>query len=290
MRRSMEAYGFQGRIYAVNRSGAAVFGWPGFTCCSAIGAPVDAAFVCVPIEGVAGALEDMASAGIKAAVVLTSGYSETGPEGTRAQHALLERAAALGVRLLGPNCLGFANIAAHTAITAVLPRGRLLPGGRIGVVCQSGATATEILEFTQLQGIAVGFFAATGNEAQIAIADVVDYLVADPATRVIMVVAETIRHADRFASAARRALLAAKPLIALKAGSSELAASAAQAHTGSLVGDDRVFTAACRKFGIIRVSSLEDLVITAGLLADCGPLAAGGAGIVSMATTPKWRG
>ena len=94
--------------------------------------------------------------------------------------------------------------------------------------------------------------------------------------------AETIRHAERFADAARRALLAAKPLIVLKAGSSELAAQAAQAHTGSLVGDDRVFTAACRKFGIIRVSSLEDLVITAGLLANSGPLPPGGAAVASI--------
>jgi acyl-CoA synthetase (NDP forming) len=278
----MRAYGFQGRTYGVNRSGAAVFGWPGFTSCRAIGAAVDAAYLCVPKAGVAEALEDMAQAGIAAAVVLTSGYSETGPAGARAQEALAARAAALGVRMLGPNCLGFANIRARTAITAVLPRGELLPNGRIGFVCQSGATAAEILEFSQLQGVAVGFYAATGNEAQITLGDVVDYLVADPDTRVIMVVAETIRHPERFARAARRALMAAKPLIVLKAGKSELAARVAQAHTGALVGDDRVFTAVCHKLGMIRVSSLEDLVITAGLLADCGPLRRGGAGIASI--------
>jgi acyl-CoA synthetase (NDP forming) len=244
MRQCMQRFGFEGRIYAVNRTGSTVFGWPGFTSCSAIGDPVDAAYVCVPIEGVAESLEDMGRAGIKAAVVLTSGYSETGPEGDRAQRALAERATSLGIRLLGPNCLGFGNITAHTAITAILPRSAVLPNGRVGFVCQSGATAAEILEFTQQQGIGVSFFAATGNEAQVAIADVVDYLVDEPFTRVIMVVAETIHHADRFAIAARRALAAAKPLVVLKAGSSELTAQVAKAHTGSLVGDDRVFTAA----------------------------------------------
>jgi acyl-CoA synthetase (NDP forming) len=133
------------------------------------------------------------------------------------------------------------------------------------------ATTAEIVEFTQQQGIALNFFAATGNEAQVAIADVVDYLVDDPATRVFMIFAETIRNTERFSSAAARAFAARKPIVVLKVGSSEIAASVAKAHTGSLVGDDRVFTAACRKLNIIRVTSLEDLVITAGLLAQTGP-------------------
>src|SRR6266850_7208556 len=282
MRHCMRAYGFDGRTYAVNRSGTQVFGWPAFKSCTAIGAAVDAAYVCVPAESVADAIEDIGRAGIAAAVVLTSGYSETGAEGARAQRQLAERATALGIHLLGPNCLGFANIVARSAITAIPPRGALLPDGHVSLVCQSGATAAEIVEFTQQQGVALNFFAATGNEAQLAIADVVDYLVDDPATRVIMIFAETIRHTARFSTAAARAFAAGKPIIVLKAGSSEVAASVAKAHTGSLVGDDRVFTAACRKLNIIRVTSLEDLVVTAGLLAQTGPLRAGGAGIASI--------
>src|SRR5262249_48012140 len=153
-----------------------------------------------------------------------------------------QRATALGIQLLGPNCLGFANVRQRSALTAIPPRGPLLPDGRVGLVCQSGATGAEIVEFTQQQGVALSFFAATGNEAQLAIADVVEYLVDDPATRVIMIFAETIRHPDRFIAAARRALAARKSIIMLKAGRSEIAASVAKAHTGSLVGDDRVFT------------------------------------------------
>jgi acetate---CoA ligase (ADP-forming) len=282
MRQCMQGYGFEGRTFAVNRSGAAVFGWPGFISCSDIGEPVDAAYICVPFEGVYEALEDVARAGINAAVVLSSGYAETGVEGARLQRQLADRATELGVRMLGPNCLGFANVTAHTAITAIPPRGALLPAGGVGFVCQSGATAAELLEFTQQLGIGVSFFAATGNEAQISIADVVDYLIDDAGTRVIMLFAETIRHAPRFAAAARRALTAGKPIVALKVGSSELAASVARAHTGSMVGDDRVFDAACRQLGVIRVNSLEDLVVTAGLLAQTGPLGPGGAGVASI--------
>jgi acyl-CoA synthetase (NDP forming) len=282
MRQCSEGYGFDGRTFAVNRSGAAVFGWPGFTSCAAIGEPVDAAYICVPLEGVMAALEDVAQAGIRAAVVLTSGYGETGTAGAQRQSELAARATALGVRMLGPNCLGFANVATRTAITAIPPRGALLPGGGLSFVCQSGATAAELLEFAQQQGIGVSFFAATGNEAQITLADVVDYLIDDANTRAIMLVAESIRHTGRFAAAARRALLAGKAVVVLKVGSSELAASVAKAHTGSMVGDDRVFAAACRQLSIIRVASLEELVMTASLLAHTGPLRAGGVGVASI--------
>jgi acyl-CoA synthetase (NDP forming) len=281
MRQASLGYGFDGRTFAVNRGGSAVFGWPGFRSCKAIGEPVDAAYICVPLEGVMEALEDVASAGINAAVVLTSGYGETGPDGARHQRELATRATTLGVHLLGPNCLGFANVATHTAITAIPPRSVLLPGGGVSFVCQSGATAAELLEFTQQQGIGVSFFAATGNEAQITLADVVDYLIDDVNTRAIMLVAEAIRNTPGFAAAARRALLAGKPIVVLKVGSSELAASVAKAHTGSMVGDDRVFAAACGQLGIIRVASLEELVLTASLLAHTGPLQPGGVGVVS---------
>ncbi len=91
MRSCIAGYGFDGRIYAVNRSGAPVFGWPGFASCTAIGEPVDAAYICVPFEGVTEALEDVGRAGIRAAVVLTSGYGETGAEGPRRRSARMPR-------------------------------------------------------------------------------------------------------------------------------------------------------------------------------------------------------
>lgn len=280
--RSMQAYGVEGPVFAVNRNGVPAFGMPGFTSCSHIPQPVDAAYICVPLDAVEEAIEDIARAGVKAAVVLTSGFGEAGADGANKERRMLALANQHGIRLLGPNCLGFANIAARTALTSILPRGELLPAGDIAFVCQSGATAAEILEFTQQQGIAVNFFAATGNEAQISIADLIDYLVDDPATRVIMVFAETIRNAARFAEAAKRALQAAKPIVILKVGASELSASVAKAHTGSLVGDDRVFSAACRQLGVIRVHSLEDLAMTASLLSQTGPLRPGGVGIASI--------
>lgn len=280
--RSLRSYGVEGSMFAVNRTGTDVFKLPGYTSCTAIPQQVDAAYVCVPLEAMTEAMEDVARAGIKAVVVLTSGFGETGTAGASREKALAELAASHGIRLLGPNCMGFANVAERTALTSILPRGPMLPAGHVAFVSQSGATASEILEFTQQQGVGVSFFAATGNEAQISIADIVDYLVADPATRVIMVFAEMIRNPALFVAAARRALAAAKPIVVLKVGSSALSASVAQAHTGSLVGDDRVFSAMCLQHGIIRVHSLEDLVVTASLLAQTGPLRPGGVGVASI--------
>ncbi|MCS6946280.1 MAG: CoA-binding protein, partial [Steroidobacteraceae bacterium] len=281
MRQSLRDYGFDGPVYAVNRDGKTVFGWPGYTCCAAIGAPVDAAYICVPQDAVAEALEDVGRAGIRAAVVLTSGFAESGPTGADQQRRLADRASALGIVLLGPNCLGFANIGHRTALTAIPARTRPIAGS-VSLVCQSGATAAEIFEFAQQQSVGIHFFATTGNEALIGVADVLDYLVDDPSTRVVMMFAESVRRPDVFIAAVQRALAAGKPVIALKVGASALAARAAAAHTGALVGDQRIFAAMCEHHGVILVESLEDLVVTAALLAHTGPLPAGGLAVASI--------
>jgi len=152
----------------------------------------------------------------------------------------------------------------------------------VGLVSQSGASAVDMFDFAQQQNIGLSFIAATGNEGQIGLAGIVDYLVDDPATKAIGVFAETIRDPRKFTQAAARARRAAKPIVILKIGRGALAGQVALAHTGSLVGDDKVFAAACRRYGIIRVGSFEDLILTAGLLAYTGPLARPGIGVVSL--------
>ena len=279
---SMEAFGVRSPMYAVNRSGSDACGMKGFTSCTAIPDKVDAAYLCVPQEGIREALEDVARAGIRNVVVLTSGYGEAGPEGKQQERDLVAQADQHGIRMLGPNCMGFANLAAGAALTSINPRGQVLPDGKIGIVSQSGATTVEILEFTQQQGVAVSFFTATGNEAQISSADVIDYLVDDPGTKVILAFLETVRNPARFVSAAKRALERGKPIVICKVGASEISASVAQAHTGSLVGDDRVFSAVCLQYGVIRVRTIEELVITGAFLAQTGELAPGGLGVASI--------
>ncbi len=202
-------------------------------------------------------------------------------KGAVLQQQLLDKARELGMNIWGPNSLGYNNVSARTPVSsvpAVLP---LLPP-RIAIVSQSGATASELNEFAHSQNIGTSFVAATGNEAQLSLADVIDYLVDDADTRAIAVFAESIRNPAVFAQAAQRCRERRKPIVMLKIGRSELAGEVAKAHTGSLAGDDKVFDAICARLGVIRVHSVEDLIVTAGLLAATGPLPASGLGFISI--------
>jgi acetate---CoA ligase (ADP-forming) len=149
-------------------------------------------------------------------------------------------------------------------------------------VSQSGATAGQIAAFAHQQRIGLTYMVSTGNEADVGVAEIIDYLADEPCTRAIALFVESVREPQRFATAVRRAQAAGKPVIALKVGSNPATAKAAQAHTGALVGDDRVFSAVCRTLGVVRVDSIEDLVLTADLMAKVGPVQRDGVGLVAM--------
>ena len=260
-----------GELFAVNRDGKSAHGLPGFKSCTEIDRPVDMAYIYVPASAVGDALRDAAAADIRHAVVLSSGFAEVGEDGEGLQRQVAGLARELDIRLMGPNSLGFANVAkkAVTTTIATRPPAKL---GSLAIVSQSGAIAQEIYNFVQTLSYGVGFVGASGNEADITLADIVEYLVEDPAIGAIMLYIESIQHPDRFIEAAKRAFAAGKPIVLLKVGRSEMAAAIAQAHTGSLVGDDAVFDAMCHRYGISRVSSIEELVVTASLLNEIGPI------------------
>jgi acyl-CoA synthetase (NDP forming) len=274
-------WGHEGNLYAVNRNGLPAHGVPGFKSCTDIPDRVDMAYIYVPAAAVVGAIRDAAAAGIRNAVILTSGFAEVGPEGVALQNEVRETAAAAGMRLMGPNSLGFVNVVNSSVTTSISTREPIHRGG-LSIVSQSGAIAQEIYNFAHSQGFGVGFVGATGNEADIGMADVVDYLVDDPAIGAIMLYVESIKHSERFIESAARAFAARKPIVMLKLGRSKVAAEVAQAHTGSLVGDDGVFDAMCHRYGISRVSSIEELVITASLLEKVGPIDPPRIGMISL--------
>lgn len=279
--RNFRDFGFEGKVYAINRNAADVLGVKGYASCREIGEPVDVAFLFVPQPVVLSAMEDAAAAGIRNMVILTSGYAETGDAGAALQQALVDKAATLGVTFWGPNSLGFNNVSARapvSSIPAVFP----ILEPRIAIVSQSGATASELNEFANSQNIGTSFVAATGNEGQLSLSDVIDYLVDHAPTRAIAIFSESIRDPETFARAAFRARQKRKPIVILKIGRSELATAVAKAHTGSLAGDDRVFDAVCARLGIIRVYSTEDLITTAGMLAATGLLPEPGLGFISI--------
>jgi acyl-CoA synthetase (NDP forming) len=279
--RAFAQVGFAGELTAVNRSGSDVFGIPGFKSCKEIGKPVDAAFLVLPQEAVLDALEDLAAANIRYAVVLSSGYAEVGAEGRKRQDELIARARALGVTLWGPNALGFINLSARTLVSSMTVVEPILPPS-VAIITQSGASAIELNEYAHSQNIGCSFLGAMGNEAMINIADVVDYLVDHEPTKAIAIFCETIRDPVGFARAAERARQVKKPVVIFKIGRGELAAKVAQAHTGSILGEDRVFDAVCERLGVVRVRSAEDMIATAGLMAATGPLAAPGLSFMSV--------
>ena len=272
---------FTGRIYAVNRAAEPAHGLPTSRTCADIGEQVDSAMLLVPAHAVLDVLDDVAAAGATSAVVLSSGWAELGAGGAASQAAIAERAAALGVTLIGPNCLGFMNVTERTGSwTASVPPD--LEAGPVAIVSQSGGMGNALADLAAEYGIGLSHVVTTGNEAMLSTTDVIEHLVQDDATRSIAVFAEAIADPPRFAAAARRARGAGKAIVMLKAGSSDLAARNAVSHTGSLVGDDNVVDAALRQLAVIRVRSLEELVVTAAVTAQAGVLRSPGIAVVSI--------
>ncbi len=257
--------GFAGPLTAVHPRATSAFGLPVVRSLRDLAEPADLAFILAPVQAVEGVLDDMGAAGIRHAVVLASGYREVGEDGRALEEALLARAIAHGITLLGPNCLGFVN--AHTGSA---PYALALPvpliAGPVGVALQSGALASVVLAFAKAHAIGVSTLTSMGNEAMMKTADVLDYLVEDEATRVICLFLEEIGDPARFAQAAEKADRAGKPIVALKVGSSPAGQQAALAHTGSVAGDDAVVDAVLRQLNVIRVTSLEELLTTGALL------------------------
>ena len=257
--------GFAGPVIPVHPKAKTAFGRPVVPNLRDLDEPVDLAFILAPLPAVESVLDDMGAAGIKNAIVLASGYREVGGEGVQLEDSMIARAVANDVTVLGPNCLGFLN--AHTrsapyALTLPPP----LTAGPVGIVLQSGALASVVLGFTKAHGIGISILTSVGNESMMKTTDVLEYLIEDPATKVIALFLEEIGDPVRFARMAERADAAGKPIVALKVGSSPLGQQAALAHTGSVAGDDAVIDAALRQLNVIRVTSLEALLSTAALL------------------------
>jgi acetate---CoA ligase (ADP-forming) len=259
------AVGYSGPLQPVHPKHQKVFGRPAVPSLRDLPEPADLAFILAPTAAVMGVVDDAAAAGIRNVVVLASGYREAGSGGRDLEDELVASAAAHGIVLLGPNCLGFLNTAASAApfaLTVPLP----LTRGPVGIALQSGALSSALLAFARSQAIGVSTVASLGNEAMITTADVLDYLVEDEPTKVICLFLEEISDPAAFSAAARRADLAGKPIVALKVGASPAGQEAALAHTGAVAGDDAVVDAVLRQLNIIRVASIEELLTTAALL------------------------
>ena len=272
--------GFKGSVYLVNPRTEVVHGANTYRDLRSLPEKIDLIFVMVPTSAVLSILEEAAECGVRTAVILTAGFAETGAEGKRLEEQVVEFSKAHDLTVLGPNGNGYIN--ASSGITPYgLPIPRPLITGSVGIILQSGALASSVLSFAQSRNVGISFLTAMGNESMMSVTDVLDYLVNDESTTVIALFLESIRDPREFARIARKALAIGKPIIALKIGRSHLSAQTAIAHTGALVGNDAVIDTAFSQLGVIRVNALEDLIITAGLLASTGPLPGPRIGVVT---------
>lgn len=272
--------GYAGAIHLVNPRGAQAHGKACAVSCAAVGERLDLGLVMAPRDAVAQALADLADAGARSAVILTAGFAETGREGRLAQEQVQAVAAAKGIRLLGPNCLGFINFGNKACVwtTPLLAPSR---DHGVAIVSQSGATAHFLATLAHQQDVGLSHLVSTGNEADLDSTSFIDCLLEEPAARSIAIFAETFRDPARFLRVAERALDAGKPLVVLKVGASEVTAKSAMAHTGALVGDDRVFDGICEQYGVIRTFSMEELLATADIVGRTGVLRGRGVAVVT---------
>ncbi|HEY7595022.1 MAG TPA: GNAT family N-acetyltransferase [Actinophytocola sp.] len=253
---------FAGPVYPVNAERASVRGVRAYPSVLDIPDPVDLAVVAVPAASMDDVMDACLAKGVKALVVISSGFAETGPHGESAERRLVDEARAHGMRVIGPNALGVINTDPRTRLNATLaPR---IPGrGRTGFFCQSGALGTAILADATARGLGLSTFVSAGNRADVSGNDLLQYWETDPATDVVLLYLESFGNPRKFARLARR-LGRVKPVVAVKSGRNAVLPALAAT---SVEVDEAGVAALFEQAGVIRVESIAQLFDTALLLA-----------------------
>jgi acetate---CoA ligase (ADP-forming) len=257
----MKTRSFQGPVWPVNPRRERVQGLPAFASVAALPEAPDAAIVAVPVDAALEAVEELGRKGCKAAIVFTAGFAEVDEAGAQAQAALVDAARGHGMRLLGPNCLGLFNagLGYFPIFSSSFENGWPLPG-RIGIASQSGAFGTHLFAIARDRGLGTPILVTTGNEAEVALGDVIGWMAQAPEIDVIAAYAEGIRESERFLAALDLARRNRKPVMMMKVGRSALGAHAAKSHTASIAGDDTVTEVVLEEFGVHRARTTEELL------------------------------
>lgn len=259
--------GFSGAVWPVNPKADQILGHPCFASVEALPKTPDLVIVAVPAQAVTEVIRQCAVVGVSSAIVLSAGFKETGPAGARLERELVQVAAAGGVRLLGPNCLGL--VATPRCLNAAFA-GSLPRAGGVAFLSQSGALGTGILDDSASGGPGISYFVSLGNRADVAEHDLLAQWEDDPSVRVAAGYLESIRDGEAFLAAAR-SFTRKRPLVLLKAGTSDAGARAVSSHTGSLAGSDVAYDSALRDCGALRVRTTEELM-DAALAFDLMPI------------------
>ncbi len=262
--RNLLASGYPGKIFPVNPKGGRIEGLPAYASVTLLPEAADLAVVAVPAAAVLPVLEEIGAREIPNVVVLTAGFRETGPQGAALEREVLDVARRRGMRLLGPNCLGFmdtgtplnASFAAHTPLP-----------GPTAFFSQSGAMCAAILDWSLEERFGFSRFVSLGNQGDLAESDFLAAAGEDPGTKVVLLYLESVKDGPRFLRTAQE-VSRKKPVVVYKSGTSVAGARAAASHTGALAGADRVYDAAFQRAGILRARTVEELFTLARVLSS----------------------
>lgn len=245
--------GYKGDVFPVNPRESTILGVTCYPSVLDIPAPIDLAVIAVPRQFALGVADECGKKGVRGLIIITAGFSESGNEGRELERQLIEIVERYRMRLVGPNSLGVVN--AHTGMNASVISRLPNPGG-ISFITQSGTLGLALADWTMEMGLGLHIVVSTGNKANIDDVDLIQYLARDPKTDVIAMYVEGINRGREFIKTAKGI---SKPILAIKTGRTNSGSRAVFSHTGSLAGDDEVYSAAFKQAGIIRVETIEDL-------------------------------
>jgi len=256
---ALQREGFKGGVYPVNPKYPEIAGYACYPSLDRIAGDCDLAVIALPAGQVPATIGQCADRGISYAVVLGGGFREAGDEGIAIENAMLDVARSRGVRIVGPNCLGFVNVhsRAYAAFGSLTRPPRFVAGG-VSAVLQSASLGTSLLIQCAEAGAGFRYIVTSGNEADISMPEWLEACVEDPETRIILAYLEGVGDGRALMRAARRALAAGKPLVLIKAGNTEQGRRAAASHTANLTGEYDVYRAAFRQCGVIEVADIPE--------------------------------
>jgi acetyltransferase len=280
--RFLRQHGYTGKIFPVNPKYKEIAGLSCFPALTDIPEPVDLALIGIPRQLVSEAIKGCAAKRVPFVILFSAGYAEMGEEGRKEQEELRKFVRQVGVRVVGPNCIGIINTHDHVAssFTSGLEIESLIPGA-VGLITQSGGIGNCILTRAHDRSIGLSFFISSGNELDLEVADFVEHFIQDGRTRSIALLLEGLKDPKKFSRTADRAFLAGKPIVALKLGRSEKGREAAASHTGAMSGADAIYDGFFKQKGVIRVFDIDELVEVANLFARYKPPAGDRVAILS---------
>jgi acetyl coenzyme A synthetase (ADP forming)-like protein len=261
-------HGYDGKVFPINPKEDEISGYKCYKNIKDVPDKVDLACIIIPAKGVLQAVKDCTEKGVNSAIIFTSGFAEVGAEGKKIQEEIVNIARKNNLRLCGPNTMGVVNPVVNTCTAFGMAFESSKPQkGELAFITQSGAIGSALLSRAWEQGIGFSRWIATGNEADMEVSDFIAFLAQDEHTKVISIFMEGVNDGNKFVEAVKMANKNHKPIIVYKTGRSDVGQKAVQSHTGSLAGDDAVYDAVFKQYGIIRVTELQSLYDVAAVLA-----------------------